>query len=99
MTFLRCHKRASQFLRENPKRASEYVSDVFKIVESDFINEVLNLSPKYCIALPSEYIDSTMQFVDTLYKLGYVKNKLEVEKIFNFDFIKRAHPEEHHYTS
>ncbi|MFX0100938.1 MAG: ABC transporter substrate-binding protein [Candidatus Hodarchaeota archaeon] len=98
MTFLRCHKRASRFLRENPKRASEYVSDVFKIVESEFINDVLNLSPKYCIALPEEYIKSTMEFTETLYKLGYINNRLQVEDIFNFDFIKDAHPEEHHYV-
>jgi NitT/TauT family transport system substrate-binding protein len=60
---------------------------------------VLAISPKYCISLSDEYIKSTMEFVESLFDLGYIKRVLKVDEIFNFQFVEQLHPEKEHYTS
>jgi hypothetical protein len=32
-----------------------------------------------------------------MFNLGYIKEKLPFDRIFNFKFVKEVHPEAHHY--
>ena len=60
---------------------------------------VLEISPKYCVALSEGFINSTMEFVKSLFSLGYIKRVLNTNEIFNFQFVKQIHPEKEHYSS
>jgi len=97
--FLSHHKKASFLIRNSPLKAAEIISKIFKIIDKNFVQSVLEISPKYCIALSQEYINSTMNFMKVLYNLGYSKRLLKISEIFNFDFMKKIHPENHHYYS
>ncbi len=99
LNFLRHHKKASYMLRESQDKAAEIISRTFAILNNNkqYAKAVLEISPKYCIALPEGYIKSTEGFVNTMFKLGYIKEKLTSDKIFNFKFVKELHPEDHHY--
>lgn len=96
--FLLQHKKAATFLRDFPKKAAEKIITKIKIATEKYIVDVLKISPKYCIALPDGYIKSTMEFVQTLQDLNYIKKKIIIEDIFDFQFVRRVHPENHHYV-
>ncbi len=96
--FLLHHKKASDLLRNSPEKAAKKITKTFPIINKEYVKSVLEISPKYCIALPEEYLTSTAGFVNTLHKLGYIKKKLETNEIFNFKFVEKIHPENHHYV-
>lgn len=91
------HKEASALLRNSPSRVAKLVANIFKIIDDDYVRAVLKISPKYCAALPDEYVTATMQFVKVLHKLKYIQKELKISEIFNFDFVNEIHPGEHHY--
>lgn len=95
--FLLYHKKASYMLREKQNEAASIISKAIEITNQKYIKSVLKISPKYCIALSKEYIKTTMEFVDTLYHLKYIKKPLDPKDIFILDFVKKLHPESHHY--
>lgn len=97
--FLQHHKKASYMLRESQDKAAEIISKTFAILNNNkqYAKAVLEISPKYCIALSEGYLKSTEGFINTMFKLGYIKEKLTSEKIYNFKFVKEVHPEVHHY--
>jgi NitT/TauT family transport system substrate-binding protein len=97
--FLEQHKKASKLLREAQEDAAKIISETFTILNKNYqyAKAILEISPKYCIALSDGYLKSTEGFINTMYKLGYIKAKLPFEKIFNFEFVKKVHPEEDHY--
>lgn len=95
--FLINHKEASYLLRNSPSLAAEMIANTFKIIKKDYAQAILEISPKYCIALSEGYIKATMQFVNTLHELGYINKNLTVEDLFSFNFIKTIHPETDHY--
>ena len=99
LNFLRYHKKASHMLRKSQDKAAEIISRTFAILNNNkqYAKAVLEISPKYCIALPEGYIKSTEGFVNTMFKLGYIKEKLTSDEIFNFKFVNEVHPEAHHY--
>ncbi|MFW9902501.1 MAG: ABC transporter substrate-binding protein [Candidatus Thorarchaeota archaeon] len=96
--FLTYHKEASYMLRNNPSKAAEVICSNFKILKSEYVKAVLEISPKYCITLSEGFVNSTMEFVQSLFSLGYIKKVLTMEDIFNFQFVKQIHPEKEHYT-
>jgi len=96
--FLQTHEQACNFLREKPQDAAELLAKESKAVNRNFILNTLSISPKYCASLPSEYIASTMEFVPVLKEMGYLKQSLRQEDIFNLSFIQAIHPEPHHYN-
>ncbi|MFX1420034.1 MAG: ABC transporter substrate-binding protein [Promethearchaeota archaeon] len=98
INFLKYHKEASFILRNNPSKAAEIICKNVKILKIDYVKSVLEISPKYCIALSGGYIDSTMKFVKSLFKLGYINKILKINDIFDLQFVKRVHPEGEHYT-
>ncbi len=95
--FLKYHKKSSYLLRENPSRAAEIISKTFSILSKEYVESVLKISPKYCIALSEGYINATMKFVELLYKLGYINQLIGVDDIFNLKFVQEIHPEMPHY--
>lgn len=96
--FLTYHKKASFLLRNNPSKAAKIICKNFNILNSEYVNAVLEISPKYCIALSEGYINSTMEFAKSLFNLGYVKRIPKIEEIFNFQFVQQLHPEKEHYV-
>ncbi len=96
--FLDLHKKASYLLRNSPDQAAELIARSFSILDKNYVKNILKISPKYCIALSEDYLNCTMEFIKILRELGYVKNNLTKEEIFNFDFIKKVHPEAEHYS-
>jgi len=98
LKFLNYNKTASLMLRESPTRAAEIISTTFEILTQKYVSAVLEISPKYCIALSEGYVKSTMEFVRTLKNLGYVKKELRIRDIFDFNFIQEVHPESEHYS-
>jgi len=97
LKFLYHHKNASNLLRNSPIVAAEKIAKTFGIIDKDYASSVLKISPKYCISLSEGYIEATMRFVKTLYKLKYINQKLKIEDIFDFQFINQIHPEPAHY--
>ena len=97
--FLKLHKKASCLLRESPDESAEIISRTFTILKNNtqYVKLILEISPKYCISLSDGYLKSTEGFVNTMHKMGYIKEKLEVDKIFNFRFVNEVHPEDEHY--
>ena len=95
--FLRLHEDASNLIRDEPERAARIVSELVEVVDSDFIMQTYQVSPRYCAGLPREYIDSTMAFVPVLRNLGYVGNKLDESDVFDRTVIEQVHPGKHHY--
>lgn len=97
--FLTLHERACNLIREKPEEAASIISDAVKVVDSSFVIKVFQISPKYCASLPKAYIDSTMEFVSVLNKLGYIKNALTEEDIFDSSTINKIHPKPDHYSN
>ncbi|MHA2008730.1 MAG: ABC transporter substrate-binding protein [Promethearchaeota archaeon] len=97
--FLEHHKKASKMLRDSQDEAAKIISKTFTILNNNYqyVKKVLEISPKYCIALSDGYLKSTEGFINTMHKLGYIKEKPSNEKIYNFEFVKKVHPEEDHY--
>ena len=98
LKFLNHNKNASLMLRKTPTKAAEIISTTFAILTENYVSAVLEISPKYCIALSEGYTKSTMKFVRTLKELGYIKKELRIDDIFDFKFVHEAHPEAEHYS-
>ena len=97
LEFLKYHKNASYLLRENPSKASEIISKTFNILNKDYVESILKISPKYCIALSEGYVNATVQFIKILHNQGYISKLLGIDDVFNFKFIQEIHPETSHY--
>jgi len=95
--FLQHHKVATTLIREAPLEAAEKIARVIKIIDFNYVKSILEISPKYCIALSDKYITASMNLVKIIHELGYIKTNLEIKDIFNFEFIKKIHPEKEHY--
>ncbi len=96
--FLTHHKNASNLIRNSPAQGAEKILKSFEIININYAKSILEISPKYCIALSEGYVSSTMEFVKSLHKLGYIKRELNLDDIFNFNFINEVHPEKDHYS-
>lgn len=97
LDFLSAHEKASNFIRQNPEDAAKLVSDLTGMVDEEFVLASYKISPKYCAALSSGFINSTMAFVPVLQRLGYISRSLSREEIFDHEFIDRIHREPPHY--
>ena len=97
LRFLDSHKKASSLLRNSPSTAAEKISKTFELIDKNYAEAVLKISPKYCISLSEGYVNSTIDFVKILFSLNYIKRILKKKEIFNFTFINQIHPESEHY--
>ncbi len=98
LNFLNMHERACNFIRTKPRYAAGIVSKLAAIVDENFVIEAYRVSPKYCAALSSEFVHSTMDFVPVLYDLGYISRSLSENEIFEYRFINEVHKGEPHYN-
>ena len=95
--FLEVHEEASNLLISQPRKAAEVAAKVLGFVDTDFALAAISLSPRYCAALPREYVESTMRFVPVMLELGYLPKPLSEKDIFYYEIIEEVHPEGHHY--
>lgn len=95
--FLELHEAATYFLREDPAGAAELISGYVGFVDSDFVLDTLQLSPKYCAQLTDNYIAASMEFVKVLNSLGYISREITREEIFDVSLIRKIHPVGDHY--
>ncbi len=96
-TFLKYHKKASELLRREPKKAAKKIAKNVAYSNKDYISSILKISPKFCISLNEEYVHSTMEFVNWLIKLGYIEKKFDMDEIFKFSYVNKVHPQKPHY--
>ncbi|MCK9630450.1 MAG: ABC transporter substrate-binding protein [Methanoregula sp.] len=97
--FLYAHEAACEMIRNNPHAAARVVAGTTGMVDPDFVLDTYRISPKYCAALPREYVDSTMKFVRTLKALGYISRPISEDEIFDRSLIAAVHPGPHHYDA
>ena len=97
--FLYAHEAACEMIRNTPLDAARVVAGTTGMVDPDFVLETYRISPKYCAALPREYVDSTMKFVRTLQALGYISRPISEDEIFDRSLITAVHPGPHHYNA
>jgi NitT/TauT family transport system substrate-binding protein len=95
--FLALHEEATGLLRTDPARAAGIISAYVGFIDAEFVLDALMISPKYCAQLSREYIASTMEFVETMQRLGYIKGGVGEAGIFDVSLINRVHPAGHHY--
>jgi NitT/TauT family transport system substrate-binding protein len=95
--FLGLHEEATAFIRERPMEAALSIAGFVGIVDQEFVLDALTISPKYCSQLSDRYIASTMKFVPVLRRLGYIRQEIARERIFDQELIGRVHPEKDHY--
>jgi NitT/TauT family transport system substrate-binding protein len=98
LQFLECHKWASSLLRNSPSKAAEKISKTFELIDKNYAEAVLKISPKYCISLSEGYVEATKRFIKTLYNLNYIKKIPKIDEIFDFFFVNKVHPEPEHYS-
>ena len=96
-TFLEHHKQAEELLRDNPQEAAQRIAQTFKIVDAEYVMQILAISPKYCIVLDDRFVDATMGLQDQMVNLGYLAHPHTVDEIFDFRFVKKVHPEPAHF--
>ena len=97
--FLIKHEWACNLLREGRKHVSAKLSEYFgNLIDRETMEEILSLSPKYCASLPEEYIESTLNLLKVMKKLGYVEKIPERDEIFYTELVERIHPQKHHYS-
>jgi len=99
LQFLYAHEAACELIRHDPHAAARVVARTTGMVDPEFVLETYRVSPKYCAALPPEYIASTMKFVDTLRALGYISRPILMGGIFDRSLIETVHPWPHHYDA
>ncbi|MDD1701773.1 MAG: ABC transporter substrate-binding protein [Methanoregula sp.] len=97
--FLTAHEQACELIRHDPLTCARIVAQTTGAVDESFIMQTYRISPKYCAALPPEYVASTMKFVRTLHALGYISRKVRENEIFERSLIESVHPEPHHYNA
>ncbi len=97
LPFLDFHERACNFIRSKRQEAAKIVSSLTGIVDEDFVLDAYRISPKYCAALSSEFITSTMAFVPVLRRLNYISRSLSENEIFEYSLINRVHKGSPHY--
>jgi NitT/TauT family transport system substrate-binding protein len=95
--FLSAHESACEMIRHDTGSAARIVAQTTGMVDQTFAMDTYSISPKYCAALPMEYIASTMKFVDTLHALAYIPRPVSETAIFESSLIHAVHPYHHHY--
>jgi len=99
LRFLTAHEAACEWIRHDPAACARVVAGTTGMVDEAFVLETYRISPKYCAALPPEYIASTMKFARTLEALGYISRPVSEEECFERSLIEAVHKEPHHYAA
>jgi NitT/TauT family transport system substrate-binding protein len=73
------------------------IAQEIRLVDEQFVLKTLAVSPKYCAAISDEFAGSTMRLVPVLRELGYLGADLGEAEIFDYNLIRKVHPEPAHY--
>jgi len=84
-------------IRARPREAAARTADIVGVVGEDFVLATYRVSPRYCAALPHEFIDSTEAFIPVMRDLEYLPQPMDVQDVFDPRFIEEVHPGPHHY--
>ncbi|HYB59359.1 MAG TPA: ABC transporter substrate-binding protein [Candidatus Acidoferrales bacterium] len=95
--FLVVHEMACEMIRHHPYKCARLVARAIGVIDAGFIMDAFSISPKYCAALPPEYISATMKFVNVLKALGYISRRINEAEIFDASLISVVHPNAPHY--
>ena len=95
--FLILHEEAASYLRSSPAEAARLIAGYVGFIDEEFVLDTLKVSPKYCAQISEDYINSTMEFVAVLKRLGYISRRLSESEIFDLSLINQIHPEKDHY--
>jgi NitT/TauT family transport system substrate-binding protein len=98
LRFLAAHEEACEMIRHDPGACARIVAGTTGMVDEKFVMDAYRISPKYCAALPPEYIASAMKFVRTLHTLKYISRPVPEGEIFDRSLIEKVHPGPHHYN-
>lgn len=93
------HEQACNLIRLTPAQTAETVAAAVRVVDAAFVRDVFSVSPRYCASLPPEYIAATMAFVPALQEMGYLRDDLTEDAVFDRSFIDTVHPGPHHYAA
>lgn len=96
-SFLALHEEATMFLRDNPSLAARKIASFVGVAEEELVLRTLAISPRYCAQLSEEYISSTMRFVETMKRLGYISRTYGEGEIFDASLMSKIHPPGSHY--
>lgn len=96
--FLLLHEEAEFALRSDPGLAAQSIANHVGIVDREFVLEALRVSPRYCAQLTEGFIASTLRFVPTLRRLGYLGRDVARDEIFDTGLIRAVHPRGDHYA-
>ncbi len=80
--FLHQHALATELLIRNPEKASKIIAKSMDLLSEEVILKILKLSPRYVAELVPEFIESTMDFVRVMKKLGYIHRDVSRKEIF-----------------
>jgi NitT/TauT family transport system substrate-binding protein len=97
--FLTAHEAACEWIRHDPNTCARIVAETTGMVDESFVLETYRISPKYCAALPPEYIASTMKFAERLHTLGYISHPVSEKDCFEKSLIEEIHTGQHHYNA
>lgn len=95
--FLILHEEANNLIRTKPEHAATIVANVVEIVDADSVLETYRISPKYCAALSSEFIEASLAFVPLLRKMGIITGQVSADDLFDTSLINNIHPDIPHY--
>lgn len=95
--FLALHEEATEFIRKQPGEAAQAIAGHVGIVDREFVQDALGISPRYCAQLTDRFIASSMRFVPVLKRLGYIRSEISEDRIFFRGLINRVHPGKDHY--
>lgn len=98
MRFLALHEDATMTLRDAPGQAARTIAGMVGLVDRAYVLDTLSISPKYCAQLTDEYISCTMAFAKAMKGLGYIKNEMSMDRVFDRSLIKEVHPPGEHYS-
>lgn len=97
--FLIVHEAACEHIRHDPSGCARVVSAETGMVDPDFVLAAYRISPKFCAALPDEYLASTMRFARALEYLGYISAPSREDQLFDLSLIRKIHPSPPHYQA
>ncbi len=101
--FVAIHKKACcDTIRNEPLLAARIISNTVGLVDENFVMDTFKVSRKFCVALPREYVKSTLDLTDVLKDLGYLPaavKDMTQDRVFDFSLIENLHPEPAHYQS
>lgn len=98
VNFLKLHTECCSDLKAHLEQSAIEISLQLNVVNANYVKEVLSLSPKYCSALSSNYIKTTLEFVDFMKKLRYIRRIFTINDIFELKYINQVHPSPDHYN-